>query len=396
MKKWYWMIAGGLLLSACGGNMSRNGWGDELYRRNETAVTRWASPENPQALPGAGGKTNKGAKGQPFLSIEAGDTLTLLDVRGSGIINRIWSTLSDLSPEMLSALRLEIYWDGAETPAVSAPFGDFFCHPMGRMQPFENEFFSSPEGESFNCIMPMPFKTGAKVQVINTSEKKLNNIFYDVDYLMKEHAFDICYLHAYWNRDSTRTLGRDYAILPKVKGNGRFLGTVVGIRLNDQYKDLMWWGEGEVKIYLDGDSSHPTLCGTGAEDYVGSAWGLGTFVNRYQGCLLDGEKDGQVAFYRYHVPDPVYFHTDCRVEIQQIGSDSKDKVLQAMEQGVDLKAVGLASREFLRLREMEDSIASLADPRLPGGWVNFYRYDDYASVAYFYLDRPENELPVIK
>ena len=219
-------------------------------------------------------------------------------------------------------------------------------------------------------------------------------LFYDVDFLMTTVPADALYLHAYWTRKWTGNLGDDFEMLPKVNGKGRFLGVSVGLNVDSSY-DKTWWGEGEVKMYLDGDSKYPTINGTGSEDYLGSAWGLGKFVNRYQGCTIASDSTGQYNFYRWHVPDAIYFKKDIRVVIQQIGGGMSNEVQQLFKKGVKLQPVSVAKSDgFLRLFEMEDA-PSLTDNNFPEGWVNFYRIDDYSSVSYFYLDKPTSNLPVL-
>lgn len=363
----------------------------ELYIMPEDVQTRWTSFENPGGEKGAGGKANKGAKGHAYDRVLSGETVTLLDMEGAGIIRRIWMTINHRDPEMLRSLRIDMFWDGAEKPAVSVPFGDFFGVGLGRRVPFESALFSDPEGRSFNCVIPMPFKEGARVTITNESERDLMFLFFDIHVVMKElHENDVLYFHAFWNRDLNTTLGEDYEILPKVKGSGRFLGTNIGIITNPVYKDS-WWGEGEVKMYLDGDDKFPTLVGTGTEDYIGAAWGQGTFAHRYQGSLIVDDEKGHYAFYRYHIPDPVWFHEDLRVTIQQMGGDFKDKVIELIETGAPLQPVTAGNVNLLEL----DPVPDIRDPDYPEGWTNFYREDDVSSVAYFYLNRPASDLPVL-
>lgn len=247
---------------------------------------RWNSFENPTTEKGTGGKENQGAKGHPYDKLLAGESKILMDVEGPGIITRMWFTIQDRSPEMLRSIKIEMFWDGSEKPAVSAPFGDFFGNGLGRMVSHENELFANPEGRSFNCFIPMPFKTGAKVVVSNEGETNLNMLFYDID-LVKTKSWnpDNPYFHCFWNRDTATTPGVDYEILPKISGKGRFLGVNFGVIANPLYQKS-WWGEGEVKMYLDGDGDLATLVGTGTEDYIGTAWGQGKFINRYTGCLV--------------------------------------------------------------------------------------------------------------
>ncbi|MDP8914532.1 MAG: DUF2961 domain-containing protein, partial [Pseudomonadota bacterium] len=189
------------------------------YQRSET---RWASPENPTGAKGAGGRENRGAKGHAFETIPVGKSHVLADIKGAGIIDRMWMTIEDRSPEALRGLKLEIFWDGAATPAVSVPLGDFFLHGAGEMVPMETALFSSPEGRSFVSYVPMPFRKGARVVVANESGKQVNLIFYDINYrLMRSQPKDSLYFHAWWSRDRATKLGEDFRILPRIQGRGR-------------------------------------------------------------------------------------------------------------------------------------------------------------------------------
>ncbi|MBE7178903.1 MAG: DUF2961 domain-containing protein, partial [Mucilaginibacter polytrichastri] len=304
-----------------------------LYEFDPNSQTRWSSFENPAAAKGMGARENNGAKGHPSQGIAPGETLVLLDAKGSGIINRIWMTVMDRSPEMLRSLRLEMFWDGEKKPAVSVPLGDFFGVGLGRTAKFHNAFFADPEGRSFLCFIPMPFKTSARIQITNDSQKRLSHLFYDVNFQsQKISGKNGLYFHACWRRDTATTLGKDFSILPEVKGRGRFLGMNMGVIANPAYGEL-WWGEGEVKMFLDGDSRYPTLAGTGAEDYIGTGWGQGEFFNDFSGSLVADAKKNEWAFYRYHVPDPVYFSSGIRVTIQQMGSGKKADVLALQKKG---------------------------------------------------------------
>ena len=356
----------------------------------QAAQPRWASPENPAGGKGEGGRENRGAKGRPFETIRAGQSMTLLDVSGGGTIRRIWITVSDRSPKMLRALRLEMFWDGNASPAVAVPFGDFFGHGLGRTTAFENALFSSPEGRSFNTVVPMPFRTGARLVLTNESDVDLARVYYDVDYTIGEtHGADVLYFHASWRREPATALARDFEILPALQGRGRFLGVNVGVITHPAYGET-WWGEGEVKVHLDGDGSHPTLVGTGTEDYIGTGWGQGVYVHRYQGAPIADKATRQWTFYRFHIPDPIYFASACRVTLQQMGGASKAEVQAMVASGVALTPVTLdyGDRDrFVKFLE-RDTAARLDDPALPDGWVNFYRQDDVSATAYFYLDRP--------
>ena len=354
---------------------------------------RWNSFENPTSGKGTGAMENKGAKGHPYDILKAGESKVLLDVQGTGIITRMWFTIQDRSPQMLRSLKIEMFWDGAEKPAVSAPFGDFFGNGLGRMVAHQNELFANPEGRSFNCFIPMPFKTAAKVVVTNEGSIDLNMLFYDINFVQtKEWNNENLYFHCFWNRDTATTPGVDYTILPKTEGKGRFLGVNFGVIGNPVYQKS-WWGEGEVKMYLDGDGDLPTLVGTGTEDYIGTAWGQGAFVNHYTGCLVADTENDQWTFYRYHIPDPIMFKTDLRVTIQAMGGNIKEKVIEMQDKGVPLIPVTVQNeKSFVRLMDSVQPVNLKAEGIIEG-WTNFYRSDDWSSTAYFYLDKPVNQLP---
>ncbi len=305
----------------------------DLFKKAPHLHTRWASFENPTAGKGEGAKTNRGAKGFAFDSIEAGDSRTLLDVQGPGTVRRMWFTLGPRTPKTLRGLRLEMTWDGADKPAVSVPFGDFFGYISGTpTPPFENESFASPEAKSYVCYIPMPFRKGAKITVTNESDQKLVHFFYDIEITQgDQHDENTLYFHAAWRRERFTKVGRDFEILPKIEGEGRFIGSHLGVMVNPVNDG--WWGEGEIKMYLDGDAEHPSLVGTGTEDYISTGWGQGVFMNRFHGSFVsDGEKK-KYTFYRYHIPDPVYFHSDIRVCMQQIGGTMKGIVQKMVDDG---------------------------------------------------------------
>lgn len=357
--------------------------------------TRWISFENIRGEKGAAAKENKGAKGHSSEWIRAGERRLLMDYSGAGIIHRIWMTVIDRSPAALRSVRVEMYWDNAAKPAVSAPLGDFFGVSLGLKTAFQSAAFADPEGRSFNCYIPMPFKKHAKIVFINES-KTDQLLFYDINFsALKQPPPQAAYFHAYWSTNKGVGLGQDFAILPEIKGKGRFLGTNIGI-VTDKVYGSTWFGEGEVKIYLDGDQQYPTLAGTGTEDYIGSAWNLGAFSNLYQGAPVVDKVKGRFSFYRYHIPDPVFFKSSCKVTIQQMGGGGRDSIRAIIKAGGQARPVSVMTRDGLIPLLDTPGYPDLFDDRFSKDeWVNFYRIDHYSATAYFYLDKPENGLPPI-
>jgi hypothetical protein len=363
-----------------------------LYRMPGKTESRVSSFENPDGIKGNGGKTNKTAKGNSFEWVSSGETKKLLDIKGQGMIQRIWLTI-DQDPVKLRSLRLQMFWDDKHEAAVDVPMGDFFCYNLGKPVAFQSALFSSGEGRSFNCYIPMPFRKAAKILLINEGKARVK-LYYDVDFIYEQLPADALYFHAHWTRQMTGKLGDDFEVLPKVNGKGRFLGMSVGLNTDSSYSKS-WWGEGEIKMYIDGDTKYPTINGTGAEDYIGSAWGLGTFINQYQGCTVANDSTRQFNFYRWHIPDAIYFNRDIRVTLQQIGGWGKNELRELFKKGVNLTPVSIdGPKGFVRLLD-DPSAPAITDDRFPDGWVNFYRIDDYSAVSYFYLDKPVNNLPAL-
>lgn len=350
-----------------------------IYQMPEGIETRWASPENWDGERGSAGKVLAGRKGSPAFGLKAGESKVLGHAENtSGTIRRIWATIGDRSPKMLRGLRIDIFWDGAERPAVSAPFGDFFGQGLGRTSTFESALFSNPEGRSFNCSVPMPFRTSMKIVVTNETDAELRLFFYDINYTLGDaHDESTLYLHAHWRRERPTTFKQDYEFLPQVRGRGRFLGVNVGVIADTETYFKSWWGEGECKVYLDGDKEYPTLCGTGTEDYIGTAWGQGQYAHLYQGCHLADAENYQYNFYRYHIPDPIYFQQEIRVTMHQIGCWGPETIPLLRDAG----------------RELMSTNGEPADTTAP--YHLFERVDDWSSCAYFYLDQPENDLPTL-
>ena len=157
-----------------------------------------------------------------------------------------------------------------------------------------------------------------------------------------------------------------------------------------------WWGEGEVKIYLDNDGKYPSLCGSGTEDYISTGWGQGKFINRFQGSLISDDKEGLYSFYRFHIPDPVQFRENCKVTIQQMGGVAKKEVKKMIEDGVKIKPVCAILGSGKQCNFFGDTNYKFEDEQFKDDtWVNYYREDDFCATAYFYLDSPTNNLPLL-
>ncbi len=362
----------------------------KLYEMPKAVYTFWASAENPDGLKGSAAKSKGGRKGNAYISLEPGDEFIMAHADGPGVVRRIWVTINNRTVEMMRGLKLQMFWDQCDKPAVQVPIGDFFCNALGRATDFDNIWFSNPEGRSFNCFLPMPFKKGMKITITNETPQKLHSFYYEVDYTLGDDiGGNNMYLHAYFNRENPTTPLRDYAILPEIHGTGRYLGCNVGVISNTNVFGKTWWGEGEVKIFLDGDMEYPTLCGTGTEDYIGTGWELGKFHSLYQGCTVCDKDKFQFGFYRLHKPDPVYFYEDIKVTIQQIGSTDPYEMMKILihkkQSGIDIPGLGLGKidiEEIFKNRFTRENLSGL-----------FERYDDWSSTAYFYLTQPENSLP---
>lgn len=381
-------------------------FGGDLYRAPAPGThTRWISPENPMGAKGAGGQANRGAKGMAFIVVPPGETAVLANLQGAGIIHRMWmSGTPPRSPEQRRLLRLQMFWDGAQKPAVDCPIGDFFGVGLGLSLPFENALFQNPEGRSFNFTLPMPYRKSAKMLLVNEA-KSYALVWYDINYSeVRKHGTDVLYFHAAWRRELKTKPGVDFEILPRVKGKGRYLGANIGVIGNEAYRGT-WFGEGEVKVYLDGDTKWPTLVGTGTEDYIGTGWGQGAFHGRYAGSLVSDDKNDLYAFYRFHLDDPVYFHRDCRVTIQQMGNTSTSRVRDMIAKGANTQPLWILDthgEDVLNITRQAPSIYLLqdltnlpafTDPKHPQGGCHYWREDDVSATVYFYLDQPTNNLP---
>ena len=289
----------------------------------EHVESRAVTFENPTGDRGAGGTAHGGRKGAPSRRIGAGEQVTLTDLRGPGVVRHVWLTVPPAPPEVLRSLLLEVFHGDLDEPSISVPVTDYFGVPWGRPVALDSALASIQEGRGFNSYVPMPFRDRLRVELTNRSDRPME-LYFQIDLTLEPLPERAGFLHVTYRRENPTTMRRDLVITEGIRGPGRFLGCVVGVRVLD---GGIWYGEGEVKVYLDGDTDLPTICGTGLEDYVGTAWGMGAHQARYAGApLLVAPPDrgplqnpDLVGFYRWHLADPIVFARDLRVTLQQIG-----------------------------------------------------------------------------
>lgn len=334
--------------------------------------SRAANGENQRGEKGGGGKARGGRKGCPSISpLKAGKTYTLLDAAGSGVVRHIWLTFPPGDPIILRNLILRMYWDGQTQPSVEVPIGDFFGLPHGAARDLQSAYMQVNGGTAYNCWIPMPFRTGARITVENDAGKEVRHLFYQVDYTLgDEIPQDAGYFHAQFRRSNPCPMHTDYTLLDGVKGKGVYLGTVLGVRSLYQKS---WWGEGEMKFYLDGDEAYPTICGTGTEDYLGFAWGMQERCTPQAGCPYCDDEKGLYSLYRFHGKDPIYFGESLRLTVQQIGCGPRSQVQADFGSQADI---------YSAWGEAEDAE------------ICYYeRSDDYCSTALWYQTLPTQPFP---
>jgi hypothetical protein len=263
-------------------------------------------------------------KVRPCITLPSGQTTTIMDVDGPGCIQHIWITLADAR---YRDQIIRIYWDNETEPSVECPVGDLFCCGFNaRTKITALPINVNPSG-GFNSYFPMPFRMHARITVENRHVEALGGFFYAVTFTETEVPDDAAYFHAQFRRTNPLPYGEDYLIVDNITGHGHYVGTYMAWQQNS----TGWWGEGEIKFFLDGDMEYPTLCGTGTEDYFGGAWGFGdTFTGPYLGYPY-GDTTGRVGsrhgLYRFHIMDPIRFETDLKVTMQAIGWRSEGRYL---------------------------------------------------------------------
>lgn len=264
--------------------------------------------------------------------IQPGETVTLFDVEGTGVINHIWLTFNEARPNWLEKegsatpadLVIRMFWDGAEKPAVEAPIGDFFASGFGLRQPVKSLPVLVEGGDGYNCYWEMPFHRSAKITVTNDGKKKARSFYYQFDFTEYDKLPpNTAYFCAQYRQEFPQQLGRDY-LIADIEGMGHYVGTVMSVRSRSPY----WFGEGDHKYYVDGETE-PSTWGTGTEDYFLSAWGFTENLNPYSGCsyMSKGEEDlgAKYTLYRWHIEDPVRFTQAFRFEIEHTGWISADE-----------------------------------------------------------------------
>jgi hypothetical protein len=306
------------------------------------AKTRSISAENFSGEKGKGGMATDGTgaraardlgrgwKLSPSVVVKAGTTFTLADIEGPGAIQQIWMTPS--GNWRFSILR--VYWDGEKTPSIECPVGDFFAMGWGRYAQLNSLPVCVNPGSAFNCYWEMPFRKRCRMTFENIADEDMG-LYYQINYTLTEVPEDAAYLHAQFRRTNPLPYKEVYTIVDGIKGKGHYVGTYLAWGVNN----IGWWGEGEIKFFLDGDREWPTICGTGTEDYFCGSYGFDVggqyrefstlYAGMHQVIRPDGAYQSQQRFglYRWHIMDPVRFEKDLRVTIQALGWQSYGRYL---------------------------------------------------------------------
>ncbi|NLY29807.1 MAG: DUF2961 domain-containing protein [Firmicutes bacterium] len=312
--------------------------------RLSRAKTRSISAENFTGEKGKGGMAlegtgaacardlGRGWKVSPSIKIPAGSTFTLAEIEGPGAIQHIWMTCF---PKYWRSLVLRMYWDGEDEPSVETPYGDFFCNGWCQRSNVNSlPIVVNPAG-GMNSYWEMPFRKSARITIENLADEEVV-LYYQITYALTEVPDDVAYFHAQWRRNNPLPYKEVHTIVDGIKGWGHYVGTYIAWGVNN----TGWWGEGEVKFYIDGDDEFPTICGTGTEDYFGGAWNweypkgeYGVYSTPFLGLPQVIKPDGlyqsqqRFGMYRWHIMDPIRFEEDLRVTIQALGWRSGGRYL---------------------------------------------------------------------
>ena len=312
--------------------------------RLSKAKTRSISPENFTGEKGKGGMATEGTgkedgrelgvgwKVSPSVVIKPGQVFTLADIKGMGAIQHIWMTPT--GTWRYSILRM--YWDGETTPSVETPVGDFFASGWQRYAQISSLAVCVNPGSAFNSYWVMPFRKGARITLENIGEKEMT-LYYQVTYALTEIGEDEGYFHAQFRRSNPLPYKEVYTLVDGIKGQGQYVGTAMSYGVHNNG----WWGEGEIKFYMDGDKDFATIVGTGTEDYFCGSYNFENrqtkqyqeFTTPYSGMPLVIRPDGlyqsqqRFSLYRWHITDPIRFENDLKVTIQALGWRSGDRYL---------------------------------------------------------------------
>lgn len=301
------------------------------------AETRSISAENFTGEKGKGGMATEGTgayagrllgqgwKISPSINIAPKQTAILADIAGMGAIQHIWLTVH---PEHWRKLIFRLYWDEETIPSVEVPIGDFFCNGWNQRCNVASLAVAVNPAGGFNCYWEMPFRKHARITVENLTDDEIKGFYYQITYTLTEVPDNAAYFHAQWRRSNPLPRKTVHTLVEGIRGQGHYVGTYIAWGVNNNG----WWGEGEIKFYMDGDVEWPTICGTGTEDYFGGAWNFehpkgeyGVFSSPYTGLSQVIKPDGlyqsqqRFGMYRWHIMDPIRFKSDLRVTIQALG-----------------------------------------------------------------------------
>jgi hypothetical protein len=310
--------------------------------RLSKAKSRSLSPENFTGEKGQGGMATEGTGAQcardlgrgwklsPSVKIASKQVFELANIDGPGAIQQIWMTPTGTWRYSI----LRVYWDGEQTPSIEVPIGDFFGMGWGQYAPLNSLPVCVNPGSAFNCYWEMPFRKHCRMTLENIAEEDMV-LYYQINYTLTDVPEDCAYLHAQFRRVNPLPYKEVYTLLDGVQGQGHYVGTYMAWGVNN----TGWWGEGEIKFYLDGDSEWATIVGTGTEDYFCGSYNFDRngqyteFSTAYSGLHQvirpDGTYKSQQRFgmYRWHIMDPVRFEQDLRVTIQALGWRSGGRYL---------------------------------------------------------------------
>lgn len=302
-----------------------------ICAENPNGAKGGAAMAEPEGAEHPARELGKGWKVRPSLSIPPHSTVTLAEIEGSAVIHHIWMTCY---PDTWRSFVLRFYWDNEETPSVEVPIGDFFCNGWCQRSNISSIPVAVNPAGGFNCYWAMPFRKAAKITIENLSREE-QTLFFQIDYELTEVPEDAFYFHAMFRRTNPLPYKEEYVIADRIEGRGHYVGTYMAWQANNNG----WWGEGEIKMYIDGDEEYPTICGTGTEDYFGGAWNFedvrgeyGSFSNLYSGmhAFLPGNiyhENTRFGLYRWHLQDPVRFEENLRVTMQALGWRSEGRFL---------------------------------------------------------------------